>query len=585
MQKILIVFILLTSLILKIWYIDWGLPNLYNHDEINHIEEALQVGSGKLEPEGLKHGTLIAYLLFLEYGFLYILGKVTGNYLSVNDFVLSYATDPTMVFVVGRVTIVLLSVGSIFFTYLAGKKLFNERIGIISAIFIAFSPIHFIHSTFVKDDIPATFFCALFFYFISLYFLHDNSSLKKKDRFYSISGFVLGLAIAAKLTAIPGIITFCLAFILKETTEAKGYRKYQLVDRRFLKGIIFVFAGFFIADPYAVIKYKKFIYGILSLKNEYTTTTMVTTVRFPQIFYFTDHLPNMIGIPLTIFLLISVIYFVFKPSNKLILLLSFPISYYLLFNDVVGYAYHILTALPFIVILCSVLLDKIISMIKNKYNAIPSKALMVTLIILLIAPEVLNTVRYIYVLGSEDTRTLSKRWIEDNIPLNSSILIEGAVMNMIYMSPQLKGNLNTLKDDFDYVKSHRGRGGLQKLLIDNFNSSEITYRLYKASVAIIPEYIDEYNADYIITSGFLDLDIGELKDRRDKKYYMQRDAVYKEISNRYELIKQFEPFPYFREYFPLFISKDFDELRKIKLFSQQKEIIPGPEIKIFKRKI
>ena len=166
MQKILIVFILLTSLILKIWYIDWGLPNLYNHDEINHIEEALQVGSGKLEPEGLKHGTLIAYLLFLEYGFLYILGKVTGNYLSVNDFVLSYATDPTMVFVVGRVTIVLLSVGSIFFTYLAGKKLFNERIGIISAIFIAFSPIHFIHSTFVKDDIPATFFCALFFSFV-----------------------------------------------------------------------------------------------------------------------------------------------------------------------------------------------------------------------------------------------------------------------------------------------------------------------------------------------------------------------------------------------------------------------------------
>ena len=585
MQKILIILIVFLSFIFRIWYIDWGLPNLYNHDEINHIEQALQVGSGKLEPDGLQHGTFITYLLFLEYGLLYILGKITGKYLSINDFVLSYATEPTIFYLIGRVTIVLLSVGSIYLTYLIGKKLFNERIGIISALFIAFSPTHFIHSTFVKDDIPAAFLCALFFYFISLYILHDNSSLKKKDRLYYTSGFILGLAIAAKLTAIPGIITFCLAFILKETNKMKGYKRYfiSLWDIRFLKGMFFIFIGFFIADPFAVINYKKFIYGLFRLENEYAG--MVTTIKFPQFFYFTNHLPNMIGIPLTIFLLISVIYFVFKPSNKLILLLSFPVSYYLISNNALGLAFHILTALPFIVVIISVFLDEIYSKINNKWNMTISTTIMLFLTVLLVMPEALNTFRYIYVLGSEDTRTSSKRWIEDNISSDKSILIEGAAKNMIYMSPQLKGNLDTLRDDFDYVTSHGGNGKIQKLLINNFDNNDETYRLSKASRTLRPEDIDKFNPDYIITSGFLDLHVGELEYYRNESYYMQRKAAYSEIHKNYELIKRFEPFPYFREYFPIFTSKDYQELKKIKLFGQQKKIIPGPEIKIFKRKI
>lgn len=579
-----VILLLFLSFAIRIWHIDWGLPNLYNHDETNHIEEALQVGYGKLEPDGLMHGTVITYLLFLEYGLLYIFGKITGKYLSIDGFSLSYLTDPTIFYLIGRVTIVLLSVGSIYLTYLIGKKLFNERIGIISALFITFSPTHFIHSTFVKDDIPATFFCALFFYFISLYFLADNSALKR-NRFYYASGFALGLAIAAKLTAIPGLVTFYLAFFLKETNEMKGYKRYfiSLRDRRFLKGMFFIFIGFFIADPFAVINYKKFIYGVLRMENEYTG--MVTTIKFPQIFYFTNHLPNMIGIPLTIFFCISVIYFVFKPSYKLILLLSFPISYYLLFNNALGLAFHILTALPFIVVIISVFLDEIYFKINNKWNMTISTTIMLFLTVLLIISGALNTFRYIHVLGSEDTRTSSKRWIEDNISSDKSILIEGAVKNMIYMSPQLKGNLDTLKDDFDYVKSHGGRGGGQKILIDNFNSSKITYRLYKVSYTLRPEYIEEYNVDYIITSGFLDLDNAELDYYRNESYYMQRKAVYSEIHKNYELIKRFEPFPYFREYFPIFTSKDYEELEKIKLFGQQKEIIPGPEIKIFKRKI
>ena len=101
-----VIFLVFLSFILRLWYIDWGLPNLYQHDEINHVEQALQVGSGKLEPDGLMHGTFITYLLFFEYGFLYILGKITGNYLSLDDFLLSYLTDPTIFFIIGRVTIV-----------------------------------------------------------------------------------------------------------------------------------------------------------------------------------------------------------------------------------------------------------------------------------------------------------------------------------------------------------------------------------------------------------------------------------------------------------------------------------------------
>ncbi len=607
--KNILIFLVSISFILRIWYIDWGLPNLYQHDETNHIEQALQVGAGKLEPDGLMHGTFITYLLFFEYGILYILGKITGKYVSLNDFLLSYLTDPTIFFIIGRVTIVLLSIGSIFFTYLIGKKLFNERVGVISALFIAFSPTHFIQSTTVKDDIPAAFFCALFFYFISIFFMHETPMFQrdtkndennppsppfskggmggfsvKRNRFYYASGFALGLAIAAKLTAIPGIITFCLAFILREIAKSKGYRKYlvSLIDIRFLKGMFFIFIGFFIAEPFAVINYEKFIWGILDMKNQYAG--MVTTINFPQLFYFTNHFPNMLGIPLTIFFCISVIYFVFRPSKKLVLLLSFPVSYYLLFNNAVGFSHFILTALPFIAIIAAAFLDKISYMACNKWKASSHWVIMLPLAALLLVPELFNCIRYLYVLGSEDTRTLSRKWIENNIESNASIFIDGTVNNLVYFSPQVKGNLETLRDDLNYVRATGGSGRLQKMLIDNFKENDKTYRLYKSS-HIKPEQVYKFNADYVITSGFLDLDVGEFEYFRDEEYYKQRKILYEEIAKRYELIKRFEPFPNFRYYFPLFTSKDYSELRRIELFSNQKKIMPGPEIKIFKRKI
>lgn len=577
-----LVLVLFVSFVLRMWHINWGLPNLYQHDEINHIEAALQVGTGKLEPDGLMHGTLIIYLLFMEYAIFYIVGKISGYYLTTNDFLISYLTDPTIFFTIGRSTIVLLSVGSIFFTYLAGKKLFNEKVGIIAALFIAFSPTHFIQSTTVKDDIPAAFFTSFFFYILSVYFLYDSNNLKKNRLFYA-AGFILGLAIAAKLTAVPGVIAFYIAFVLKELNGVKDYKKYfgSLFDRRFLNGTFFVIGGFFAMDPYAVINYEKFISGILNMEGQYAGN--VTTIKFPQLFYFTDHLPNMIGVPLTALFCVSVIYFILKPSKISFLLLSFPVSYYLLFNNAVGFSYFILTALPFIVITTAAFLDKISCMACNKLNAPSHWTIMLPLAVLLMVPEFFDSMRYMYVLGSEDTRTLSRKWIENNIESNASLLVDGAVNSLVYFSPQVKGNLETLRDDLNYVRSSGGSGRLQKILIDNFNNDEKTYRLYKSSHIKPEQAAAKLNADYMITSGFLDIDVGEFEYVRDEEYYKQRKILYREIAKSYELIKRFEPFPNFRYYFPLFTSKDYSELRRIELFSNQK-IIPGPEIKIFKRK-
>ncbi len=575
-----VIFLIAISFILRMWHIDWGLPEIYDHDGTNHIEAALQVGTGKLEPDGLIHGTFITYTLFVEYGILYILGKIAGIYMSTDDFILSYLNDPTILSVVGRVTIVLLSIGSIIFTYLIAKKLFNERIAIMSALFMAFSPTHFICSTQIKDDMPATFFCALFFYFISLYFLSDNSNFRK-NRFFYASGFTLGVAMAAKMTAIPGVITFFVAYLLKELNEYKELKRYfvSLWDRRLIMGILFIFIGFFIFDPFAVINFKKFIAGFLTVKNTYKELSAVS----PRIFYFTNHLPNMIGVAPTILFCISVVYFVIKPTRRVVLLLSFPITYYLIFTNSVGLVHHMITTLPFIVILLSFFLDKIYCVI-NRWDHNKSIIVLSLLVILFITPQALNTVRYLHVLGAVDNRLIAKKWIENNIPFNESFMIEGAAKTMIVMAPRLKENLETLHNDFNYVVSLGGSGKLQKLLINNYKNDEKTYMLHKAHWEIKPDDIDKIKPDYIITSGYLDLDLGELDYWRDEKHYKRRAALYRRINESYRLIKDFKPFPNFTMFFPL-SSKDYDELRSINLFSSQMEIIPGPGIKIFKRKI
>ena len=101
----------------------------------------------------------------------------------------------------GKIVAIMSSIGIIFLTYLISKRLFNEKVGLIAALLLAFFPAYFLFSNIFQTEILSAFFMIFGVYMF----------VKKKHGF---SGFFLGIAFMTRFyqifaaTAILAILIF-----------------------------------------------------------------------------------------------------------------------------------------------------------------------------------------------------------------------------------------------------------------------------------------------------------------------------------------------------------------------------------------
>jgi len=98
---------------------------------------------------------------------------------------------------------------SVALIFILGKKLFNEKIGLYSAIFLSFLPLHVVYSAKILADVLFTFFVLLTF--ISFWEGYEKNNKKYKILF----GFFLALALLSKYTALWIIPIFLIYLFIK----------------------------------------------------------------------------------------------------------------------------------------------------------------------------------------------------------------------------------------------------------------------------------------------------------------------------------------------------------------------------------
>ena len=567
-QKVILFIILVLAFLMRMYSIRAQLPQVYWHDEKNYIETALRFGSGNFMPYQLSHGGFFYIILFVEFMIYYGVGFIFNLFNSPLSFYISYLSDPSPFFIIGRLTVIVSSLFMVLFVYKTGKLLFERMTGVIAALFAAFSLLSVQLSSVAHADMVSV---AML---IASFYIGVKAFIKRKPWLLYVSAFLGGLATALKYHCV-----FSLSFIIVlELIYNRDKKGLYLLKAVFLKSLVFI-AGFMIGAPFT-----------LNLAMLYRDTVIVmgklhlveSPHRFPLLFHLKNHFRNAFGVPLQILAISSVFYALIKRKGKVLILLLFPFSFYFLFSNSLGFCHHLLPILPFIVISSAVLLADVFLLFRAK----PSQWLCFLTAIFIVSPSAIDSIKYTLIVPGRDTRAISKQWVEKNIEEGSVIMEEGNVTLDTVLGPPLRPNRMSMKRDIGEALRKGGSGESYSIMLKHMDrySMAPTYDLYKISWLDSYATVKEINPEYLITSGFYDTELGELNYMISEDHFDQRKVIKEKILENYSYLAGFYPTREFTLYYPMtMLDKDYVLLRSLS-WSEAMNFKNGPIIEIYKKK-
>lgn len=405
----LVIYILLLSFVggfFRFYNLNWGNPFYFHPDERNIASSVIQMNfPNQMNPHFFAYGSFPIYLIYFT------------SYL-LNFFQKSHPSFEQTI-IISRFYSALLSLTIIPSIYFIGKKLADKKVGLIAAIFCAFSVglIQFAH--FGTFEIWLTFLGIWLFYF-SLK-LVKNLNLKN----IIIVGIIFGLLMATKISSLPLLIVPLISIILNLLPKLK-IQIYLSISKIIFKTLILILISlitFILFSPYVFLDNSSVL---SSIKYESSvalgTLPIFYTGEFfksiPILFQFTKIYPFLINPLMTIIFVPSLIYLTLTAFRKN----NFP--YYLLFAIYnllflsqaflfTKWARYILLTLPFMYLITAIFLGRFIN--KKIFNII---------IIIIFISIVFAASYFITAFVKEDTRIQASIFAKENISSNSRILSE-----------------------------------------------------------------------------------------------------------------------------------------------------------------
>ena len=236
--------ILLVALAWRLNNIGFGLPSMWDPDEpIFMLIPLRMLSAGNFDPGWFGHpGSTVIYLVMLIDAGVAGLGFASGRYGDTAAFAHAAFENPAMLFIPARVAMALIGVGTVWLTYLIGKRVQGPATGLLAALLLAINGLHIAWSQVIRTDIPAS----LFMLASTLVALRAGERGQLRD--YVLAGAFAGLATVTKW---PGV-TILLAILGAAAT--RGF------DRREARNLTVAAAAFlaamFVASPYIFIDWR-----------------------------------------------------------------------------------------------------------------------------------------------------------------------------------------------------------------------------------------------------------------------------------------------------------------------------------------
>lgn len=481
---------------MRLWGNWFGLPGIDHGDETEVVNHALRFGSGDLNPHRFQYGSFFQYLLFVIYGLYFCLGYLLGWFSSINAFALSFIQDPTVFYLIARSLSALFGALTVLTVYAIGRKLGGEAAGLGAGLLIALCYEHAVHSHYATVDVALTFMFSYALYRSLL--TVENPSMKN----ILFAGLAAGVCIGIKFNGIFAVVGVLYAVIAGQ--KDMPFLK-SVFSSKSLAALFAVIAGHFLVSPYFYISFPAAFEEIRQLR------TMHAADSFTLFSHISRVATNYFGIPAGALCVAGFLRMMIL-KNRRIWVLILPNIFVLFFLSLHSSVQpkYMLQTFPFFAVAGAFLLNELTGRLKNK--------VLITIIWIAVLAHPFYLIVNWNIEHSQKSVTLQARgWIEENIPINSKLLIDNAGNR----GPNLENSPENIKIQYERALKH----GLMKaeyLKLKLMMTPKVYYRIYEIAnpagfraddyeryllwqdteeIGFAPEYYKERGFDYIIVTN------------------------------------------------------------------------------------
>lgn len=537
--------ILVGAFALRIWGIRFGLPYLYHYDEHFYVNTALKLGAGVLNNPPYA-ATGLSNILFVEYAAYFIVGRLSGAFANATEFEAVFRSDPTMFYLLARLTTAFLGTATVLVVYWLGARSTKRPTGLVAALLLSASLLHVRDSHYAVPDVAMSFFVLLA---TTLAF----AGLQQQRRSYLYGAALAGgLAMAMKWTAAVVLVPVILASIF-EASKTRTWLAAVFSRQTILCMLLFAL-GFALASPQILVNPAPYLQEAIGQYNAGQTggfeIWQVDTVSGWHFYLKTLQygLGSMMLVLAIAGLAMRAARAVTRRDQASVVLVAFPLLYFIVMGATRHYfARYALPLIPFAALFAAEAIMALGAWLSARSPRM-GRVIVAGLVLVALAQPLAASIRHGVLLTRADTRTQAKAWIEQNIPAGAKIAVDWQTHGPPLATPELDVPYSTQVYDVTLI----GDTGLADHPI-------AWYR--------------ENGFDYLIASSFI-YDIPLLNAARNE----ERQAFYAALEQEMVLIKTF--WPGVSDHEPPFI---FDEVvgPAVSLWDRQR---PGPVLKIYQLK-
>jgi hypothetical protein len=400
----------------------YGLPAVYNPDEVAIMSRALAFAKWDFNPHNFLYPSFYFYALFAWEGLTAVLAVVTRSVASFGAFQREFFLDPTRVFVAGRLLTALAGAGTAVATGILGARVWSPLTGLVAAALLAVAPLHVLNSHYVKHDVPVTFLIVLaYLAYERLWSLppeggsHGISSSRSRSFHLQAQGPLLT---AAAITGVAFSSHYYAIFLALPLawSAARGARDRADAVRRIAVAaavsgaVFFLLSPFILAEPGTALRDIRANRQIVVDRAIERVGYAAGAARYGALLLF-----ETAGVPAALLAIAGLVVAIRKDPGRALWMLAFPVSFLLFIAGTFPASRYLVPVVPFLALFAAIAIAELWR--RQRLAAL-------LLLVAALGVAGLESARTGAFIRQTDTRTLALEYIRTHLPSGATILTQ-----------------------------------------------------------------------------------------------------------------------------------------------------------------